>query len=347
MIEDMPKVDYEHAAAPSASSPPRVLVAIVNYCTASLVQDCLKSLEPVVEARPQMRVVVADNASPDGSGREIAEYIANKRWSGWARAILLEKNGGFAFGNNAVLHSAADDLPDYFWLLNSDTVVRPDALGKLLEFMERRPDVGIAGSRLEFHDGTQQISSFRFPNIVGEFAAMAPIGRLGQIFLSRWIIAEPVTLDEHECDWVAGASMIVRGKTLADVGLMDQAYFLYYEETDFCRQAKNLGWTCWFVPSSRVVHLIGASTGVTGVRPGRPKRRPGYWFESRRRYFTKNHGRFYAAAADLALFAAVGLRRCVEVVRGRETSIPQHFLSDLMRNSVLLSGLKQQGGQTG
>ncbi len=341
MTKTVFQADPNQIAGPSESPKPRVLVAIVNYCTAGLVQDCLQSLQPVVKARPNTRVVVADNASPDGSGPEIADFIEKSGWSGWARILLLEKNGGFAYGNNAVIHSAFDEPPDYYWLLNSDTVIRPDALDRLLEFIERRPEVGIAGSRLEFHDGTQQISTFRFPNLIGEFAAVAPVGHLGQKLLSPWIIAEPVTLDEHQCDWVAGASMLIRRRTVEEVGLMDQVYFLYYEETDFCRRAKNLGWQCWFVPGSRVVHLIGASTGVTGVRPGRPKRRPGYWFKSRRRYFTKNHGFLYAVAADAALFFATGLRRSIEVLRGRESNIPERFLSDLVCNSALLSGSNQ------
>lgn len=333
--------DLDQTSELPARPTPRVIVAIVNYCTAGLVQDCLQSLEPIVGSRPNTCVVIADNASPDGSGPQIVASIASNGWGGWARVLMLNTNGGFAFGNNAVIESAADDPPDYYWLLNSDTVVRPDALDQLLDFIGDRPEVGIAGSRLEFHDGTQQISTFRFPNIIGECAAVAPVGSLGQKLFSPWIVAEPVSLIEHECDWVSGASMLIRRQTVEDVGLMDQDYFLYYEETDFCRRSKSLGWQCWFVPTSRVVHLIGASTGVTGIRPGRPKRRPGYWFQSRRRYFTKNHGRLYAVAADAALLVATGLRRGVEILRGQESSIPEHFLGDLLRHSALFPASKQ------
>lgn len=324
----------------SSANSPHVLVGIVNYCTADLVCDCLQSLEAVVRGRPGTRVVVADNASPDGSGRVIADAIEKNNWSGWARILLLDQNGGFAYGNNAIIRSWADQPPDYYWLVNSDTVVRPDALEKLLEFVEAHPAVGIVGSRLEFHDGTQQVSTFRFPNMIGEFAAAAPVGNLGQKILSPWSVAEPATLEQHQCDWVSGASMLVRRQTIDDVGLMDQAFFLYYEETDFCYRAKSVGWQCWFVPKSRVVHLIGASTGVTAVRPGRPKRRPEYWFASRRRYFVKNHGRAYAMVADLALVTAVGLKRIVETLRRTESGVPEKFLSDLMRNSALFSRSK-------
>ncbi len=339
----MPQVEVDDGSpksVPTAVSIPRVLVAIVNYCTPNLVHDCLKSLEPVVRDRPGTRVVVADNASPDGSGRLIEKTIEKNGWSSWARILLLEKNGGFAYGNNAIIRSWSDLPPDYCWLINSDTVVRADALEQLLAFVETRPAVGIAGSRLEFHDGRQQVSTFRFPNIVGEFAASAPVGRFGEKLLSSWIVAEPISLEEHECDWVSGASMLVRRQAMDEVGLMDEAFFLYYEETDFCRRAKNLGWQCWFVPKSRVVHLIGASTGVTGVRPGRPNRRPKYWFSSRRRYFLKNHGRPYAIAADVALITAIGVRQIVEKLRGRESGVPEHFLLDLIRNSTLLSNSK-------
>jgi hypothetical protein len=336
-------VETEKSGLPQTASPtpPKVLIAIVNYCTARLTIDCLTSLQTEIGAHPGSEVVVADNASPDGSGEEIARAIRNNGWSAWARVLPLAKNGGFAFGNNAVILEGRRDPPAYVWLLNSDTYVRPGALRALVDFLEANPAVGMAGSRLEDPDGTQQVSTFRFPSVLGEIAAAAPIGEIGQRLLSPFTIAKPPSLEPHACDWLSGASLMIRWRTLDEVGLMDEKYFLYYEETDLCLRAQKLGWTCWFVPESRVVHLIGASTGVTARLPGAPGRRPKYWFDSRRRYFVKNYGMPYAALSDVALVASSGLRRLVETARGRQGNVPPHFESDLIRNSALVTRLRR------
>jgi serine O-acetyltransferase len=128
--------------------------------------------------------------------------------------------------------------------------------------------------------------------------------------------------------------MMVRTEVFRDVGLMDASYFLYFEEVDFCLAAQRSGWECHYVPASRVVHLVGQASGVT--TPDSTKRRPGYWFESRRRYFCKNHGGAYAICADLtwiAAFAAWRLRRLLQ--RSPDTD-PPHLLGDFIRHSTLV-----------
>ncbi len=323
-------------------SAPEVVIVIVNYCTGQLTIDCLRSLEPEIAGNSGTRVVVADNASPDGSGRQISEAIELNGWGQWARCVLLDRNGGFAFANNAVIQACREAPPDYYWLLNSDTAVRPGAMRHLTEFLERQPRVGIAGSWLEYADGIQQISTFRFPSILGEIEANAPVGRLGRQLLAGWVIAEPASGQLRACDWLAGASMMIRAKVIDEIGLMDEGYFLYYEETEYCLRARKHNWQCWFVPDSRVVHYIGASTGVTGKQRGRPRRRPGYWFASRRRYFVNNHGHLYAIAADIGLIAATGLKLVAERLRRKPTEVPEKFMVDLMINSSLLNWQKQQ-----
>src|SRR5204863_2390861 len=114
----------------------------------------------------------------------------------------------------------------------------------------------------------------------------------------RWVVAPPVRTETFPTDWVAGASMIVRKAVFDAIGLMDDEYFMYFEEVDFCLRARRAGWPCWYVPASRVVHLVGQTSGVTDTRQV-TKRRPKYWFDSRRRYFLVNHGAVKTALADL------------------------------------------------
>jgi N-acetylglucosaminyl-diphospho-decaprenol L-rhamnosyltransferase len=116
--------------------------------------------------------------------------------------------------------------------------------------------------------------------------------------------------------------------------MMDEGYFLYYEETDYCFRARRLGWRCWHVPDSRVVHLVGQSSGVTR-RDLAPRRLPSYWYESRRRYFALSYGRAYAAATDLALLLVCPLAALRLRLQGRASPIPPSFLADLLRHSAL------------
>ena len=126
-----------------------------------------------------------------------------------------------------------------------------------------------------------------------------------------------------------GASLLVRQAVFQDVGGMDEEYFLYYEETDFCLRAARAGWPTWYVPGSAVVHLVGQSTGVTAIE-GPPKRRPRYWFESRRRYFEKNHGRLYARWIDLVWLVAYGSFCLRNLVQRKPTEDPPYFFRDFI-----------------
>src|SRR3954452_18673323 len=154
----------------------RVLVVIVNYRSASLAIDCLRSLAPEVASLGgpgAARVVVTDNASGDDSVARLTRALADNGWGEWASVQPLARNGGFAYGNNEAIRAAlaAADKPDYVLLLNPDTLVRPGAIRALLEFMDAHPDAGIAGSRLEDPDGTPQRSAFRFHTVRSELEA--------------------------------------------------------------------------------------------------------------------------------------------------------------------------------
>ncbi len=316
---------------PSAS----VLIVIVNYRTAELTIRCLRSLAAEVRLLGSCRVQVVDNASQDNSVQQILSAVKMLGWSSWVSVTCLSHNGGFAAGNNAAIRAALKCRmgPKYILLLNPDTVVHPGAVRSLLEFMEKNPCSGIAGSRLEDETGAIQCSAFRTPTILGEFENGARLGVLSRV-LKNHAIPMPIREASHECGWVAGASMMVRRKVFDDVGLFDEGYFLYYEEVDFCARARQRGWKVFHVPESKVVHLEGQSTGIRfSHRP-----RPEYWFASRRRYFLKNRGLLYAIGADCSRIAGYGFWRMRRFIQHKPDHDPPHFLLDLIRNSVLLKG---------
>ncbi len=311
----------------------KLLIVIVNYRTASLTIDCLRSLEPEVRALPDTRAVVTDNASGDGSSERIGDAIRANGWSRWASFMPLPRNGGFAYGNNGAIRPAlhSPDQPDYVLLLNPDTVVRPGAISELLRFMEDHPDVGIAGSRLEDPDGTPQRSAFRFPSVLSELEGGLRLGIVSRL-LARKVVAPPVPSEQCPTDWVAGASMIIRRAVFDAVGMMDEGYFMYYEEVDFCLRARRAGWPCWYVPQSHVVHLVGQSSGVTDSK--RPRtRRPSYWFESRRRYFLVNHGRLRTLLADAGWAAGYALYRARRALQHKPDNDPTGLLRDFIRHN--------------
>lgn len=319
---------------------PRMRVIVLNYRTPDLTIDCLHSLVSEVPSVPGTQVVVVDNASNDGSVERIQGAIHRENWGDWVTFMPLDRNGGYAAGNNAGIRPAleAEHPPEYILLLNPDTVVRPNALKALVNFMDAHPEVGIAGSRLEDPDGTPQQSAFRFPNVWAELDGGLRLGVVSRL-LSRWSIAPPVKDEIHQTDWVAGASMIVRRQVFEDVGLMDEKYFLYFEEVDFCLAANRAGWSCWYVPESRVVHFVGQSSGVTDTK-SKPKRRPTYWFDSRRRFFVKNYGWWYAILTELAWASGFALWRVRRAIQRKPDNDPPKFLQDFVLNSVLVKGVE-------
>lgn len=313
----------------------RLLIVIVNFRTASLVIDCLRSLDQPMRDLPGSKVVVTDNASGNNSVQQISRAVADNGWGDWAQIIQLDSNGGFARGNNEAIEPAlaSNDPPQFVLLLNPDTVVHPGAVSSLLAFMESHPRVGIAGSRLEHPDGSPQRSAFRFHSVLSELESGFRLGLLSRM-LARYVVAPPVSEEACQTDWVAGASMMIRKEVFDAIGLLDDKYFMYFEEVDFCLRARRAGWICWYVPQSRVVHLVGQSSGVTDAKQSR-KRRPAYWFESRRRYFRKNLGYFRTLLADLAWssgFAAYRLRR---LIWRKPDADPQYFLRDFVRYNLI------------
>ena len=320
------------------NNPIPLLVVIVNYRTPALTIDCLRSLVSEVQSLPGTRVVVTDNKSGDASVEQIGNAIETEGWGEWALLMPLERNGGFAYGNNAAIRPALQSTnpPPYILLLNPDTVVRPGALKALVDFMNEHPDVGIAGSRLEEPDGTPQSSAFRFHTALSELDTGLNLGVASKL-LSKWVVWPPISNENCQTDWVAGASMIIRREVFETAGLMDEEYFMYYEEMDFCLQAKRAGWSCWYVPQSRVVHLVGQSSGVTDTKKP-PKRLPQYLFDSRRRYFLKNYGLVYTALADTFRASGFAVWRLRRSIQGKPDRDPPSFLTDLLRNSVFLKG---------
>lgn len=321
-------------------------IVIVNYRTADLAIDCLRSIAEEIPRLPNFHTVVVDNASGDGSVERLRRAIDREGWQGWASILPLDRNGGFAFGNNAGIAEAlrAARRVDYVMLLNPDTIVRGGSIRTLVDFMDTHRHVGIAGSRIENEHGASECSAHTAPSPLGELESGARLGILTRL-LRRYAVSPPIQEAAHECDWVSGASLIIRREVAEQIGKLDERYFLYFEEVDFCLRAKKAGWKIWFVPESRVVHFEGASTGIRDVM----RRRPQYWYDSRRRYFVKHFGVLGLLLADVLWAvgrASLALRRTLGLGSGGKGQDPKWFSLDLLWGD-LRSLFKREIWETG
>lgn len=317
----------------------KVLVVVLNYRTPRLAVRCLESLRHEVEQIGAMHVVVTDNDSGDDSVEVIGGAIEQNQWD-WCTLMPLEHNGGYSFGNNAGIRPflEGDDKPEFVMLVNPDAYIRDNAISTLLDFMEQHPEAGLAGSKLEDPDGGRQSGAFRFPGPVTELIDGFRLGVLSKALKSRDLRYD-LGGEPMEVDWTVGAAMMIRREVIDELGLLDEDYFLYFEELDFCLRAKRAGWKAYYVPDSVVVHLVGQATQISDLRK-QPPRYPQYWFDSRRRFFLKNHGKLFLLSTDLAFLLGYSTFRVRRIVQRKPDLDPPHFWADFFRNSTLVRGFR-------
>lgn len=226
-------------------------IVVLNYNTRDLLRDCLRSLE---ETRGvEIDVTVVDNASRDGSVEMLRAEFPN------TRVIASETNGGYAYGNNLALREflARPNPPRALMLLNTDTIVPPDSLRLLMEFLDAHSDAGIVGPKLLLRDGsldlacrrsfpTPEISFYRMIGLSKLFPKSKRFGRYNLTYLSE---------DETaQVDSVVGAAMLMRTEALQQAGLLDETFFMYGEDLDLALRIKQAGWNAYYFPRAEIRH---------------------------------------------------------------------------------------------
>jgi N-acetylglucosaminyl-diphospho-decaprenol L-rhamnosyltransferase len=278
----------------SDTSAPALSIVIVNWNTSALLRDCLASL-PAACGDLAPEVLVVDNASRDGSAALVrAEFPG---------ATLLEAgaNLGFAGGNNLALPRCHGD---FVLLLNPDTVCPPGSLAKLVAFARRQPDLGAVGPLLTDADGRPTITWGWFPAPRHHWLGfLDPARRLGGPFWGERVVHVPGR-DEpsRPVDYVAGACLLMPRAALARVGPLDARFFLYFEETDWCRRARDAGLVVWYCAECEVVHLEGRAAATVSDFSLRQ------FQHSYRLYLRKHHGRARELETRLAQAAEYGLK---------------------------------------
>lgn len=316
-----------------ANKNPTLLCVLLNFRTAHMTLRAAEAAIADMAGMPGAEMVIVDNASGDGSFEILHDAAEARGWTGGnrVRVVASPVNGGFGAGNNVGMMSGMSDgsMPDFVYILNSDAFPDPGCIATLLGHLQSHPKAGMAGSHVRGEDDVPHCTLFRFPSVAGEFEGAARTGIFSRL-LKHAIV--PMDFPDHaiRVDWTAGASLMMRGEMLREIGYFDETYFLYFEETDLCLRAARAGWETWYVPESRVVHIGSVSTGMKTW-----DRMPRYWFDSRRHYFLKNHGRAYATAALLARAAGVSIHRIRVALSGRPAQDPPGFLRDLIAHAAL------------
>jgi len=260
-----------------------ITIVIVNWNTKTLLRNCLKSVYQTVKEIP-FEIIVVDNASHDGSVAMIAQEFPD------VSVIENKENRGFGAANNQAF---AVMKGRYALLLNTDAVLTKNAVHELFVFMENHEEAAMTGGQLLNHDGSRQNSIANFPTI---FTLLMNASILEYLFPNKYPSKRYDHKDPIEVESVIGACMLVRKEAMDEVGIFDERYFFFFEETDWAYQMSAAGWKIFHVPSAIIYHLQGKSIG-------RNVRSRIEFYRSRYTFFRKWRGRPYNVTVSIAVLA--------------------------------------------
>jgi len=293
---------------PGASAP-TLSVIIVSWNVCDLLRACLSAVSRAQDRGLALEVIVVDNVSADGSVEMVRREYPQ------VRVIANTENRGFTGGNNQGLALGAGR---YLMLLNPDTEVQDGALQTLVDYLEAHAEVGAVGPQLRNPDGSVQSSRRRFPTLATAFFESTWLQRWApRGLLRRYYVQDRGDDETLAVDWVTGAALVVRRPVYEQVGGLDEDFFMYSEELDWCRRIKAAGWQVVYLPAARVVHHEGKSS-----EQAVPARHVNFQ-RSKIRYFRKYHGRAAAAVLRVFLLALYAQQLAFEWLKGLLGSKPE------------------------
>ena len=315
-------------------------IIVINFRTPQYTIDCLASLVPERADVPGLRVLLVENASGDDSVARITEAISRNGWGDWVEFLPQEKNLGFAGGNNVGIRKllAESQPPEFVLLLNSDTLVHRGCLAKAVERMRKEPDIGNLSCMLRNRDGSVQNVCRRFARPDREtLRAFGLPYRFPRMF--GWADTEDPGWDREktarDVEWIGGAFMLLRMEVLRKIGGMDESFFFYGEDIEFCHRIWRNGWRVSFDPAGEITHFGGGSSDPTRL----PDRRKVIlmWI-ARFRVQNKCYGALAALWLRCVYTLSVALNLLAMLLTGRRGSVEwKRTATDL---SVLLHPLR-------
>lgn len=270
---------------------PEISIIIVNWNTRQLLKNCLEALQAHLNGIT-FEIWVVDNASTDDTLMMLRADFPQ------VRIIQNSVNLGFARANNQAMEKASGH---YLLLINSDAMVTSDSVQALYHLAEKEPAAGIVGACLLNPDGSFQASYAEFPNLWREFLILTGLGRL--FFGHAYPNHVPVPGEKPRIvDYVQGACLLVRRKAYEEIGGLDEGYFMYSEEVDWCYAMRQAGWQVWYQPEAKVLHLGSASSTA------RPTARELQLYLSRVRFFRKHYGKIAALCLEIMLLSLTAVK---------------------------------------
>ena len=278
----------------------QIAISIINYKTGDLTLQCVQSVLDDFDGIDG-RIIVVDNFSDDGSADQIADWIA-QRPDAPIELVRSPTNTGFSGGHNLGIEACA---ADFYLLLNSDAILRPGFCKSILAAAEAHPKAGLLAPRIEYDDGEVQTSCFRIPSAGSELVRSANTGFVTKAF-KRYEVAIAAPPPADQIEWASFACILLRDEMVEKLGPMDEGYFLYFEDTEYCLRARRAGWGVVHTPEAIAVHYRGGS-GPTKTLIKERKRLPAYYYASRTRLLYQAHGRAGLLAANLAWYLGRGI----------------------------------------
>jgi GT2 family glycosyltransferase len=277
-------------------------LVILNYNTRDLLRGCLRSIEQAETGGRSIEVLVVDNASSDDSADMVAAEFP------WVALIRSPRNGGFAYGNNLALARCQGDA---ILVLNPDALLPRDGITRLLEQLDAHPEAGIIGPKLLRPDGSMHLACRRsFPTPPTAFYRVSGLSRLfprSPVF-GRYNLTFVDENQAMEVDSVCGACMLLRREVVDRIGLLDERFFMYGEDLDWCMRAHEAGWTVRYEPSIIVQHQHGAASRQ------RPLRTTVHFFRAMDLFYRKHYVRRYhplvTGAVRTAIYGALAISVC-------------------------------------
>ena len=294
----------------------RISTVIVNYKTPQLVIDCIESFKNELNVSTD-RIVIVDNNSGEEDISKLENYI---HITGSQELISLVKskvNGGFSHGNNLGIREIE---ASYYLLTNSDTVFPKGVYTSLCKLLKKHTNAGIISPRLLTSAGNKDISCFNFHSPVSEFITSAGTAVISSLFSKYEVPLKPVDTISHP-EWTSFASVLIKRDVIQKTGFLDEGYFMYYEDVDYCRRARSVGFDIVNDPSVQIIHLNGMSSGVGEMELQR-KRLPEYYYKSRARYYRKFYGICGPIIANICWTAGRSISKIKEVVFNKKQKIP-------------------------
>ena len=267
---------------------PDITVSIVNHQHRDLLLECLATVTAGPVPGHSVEIVVLDNASGDGSVEAVEAAFPS------VRVLARERRAGFGANHNTVIRVTGGR---HVLLLNDDAMITPAAVGALADHLDRHPGLGAVGPRLVHPDGSPQASAWRFPT--------PRTAAVGALTLGRRGVTQSIGDVPRRVDWATGAVLMLRRAALDRVGLFDERFFMYAEETDLLRRMADVGYGTAYLPGVTAVHHGQGSSATVA------ERRIHEQWRSRHRYWAKHHAAPAAATAAVLTGLQYGLRAVV------------------------------------